>query len=268
MSNEFDFSRIPDELDLVIGNRNIIPNKVGMSGHYVYHLKNNDDADNLYLKIAYINHPDSLQREKDVLEWLSGKIPVPKVRYYKKHNSYEYLLLSEIKGEGSHHHTYNNDIKSVVDLLGKGMKIIHNVSIEGCPFDRRIEETIKEAEKRVSLGLVDEDEFLIKYSGITVGKLFDLLLSRMPAIRDKQENVFTHGDYCLPNIIINESGISGFIDWGRAGVSDPYQDIALAIRSLRFNWGDEFVKSMIRAYGIEELDWDKVEFYILLDEFF
>jgi kanamycin kinase/aminoglycoside 3'-phosphotransferase-2 len=72
----------------------------------------------------------------------------------------------------------------------------------------------------------------------------------------------------LPNIIINGTGISGFIDWGRAGISDPYQDIALAIRSLRFNWGDEYVKSMVKAYGIDEPDWEKVEFYILLDEFF
>ena len=44
-----------------------------------------------------------------------------------------------------------------------------------------------------------------------------------------------HGDYCLPNIILKEHTVSGYIDVALAGVGDRYQDLALAVRSLAYN---------------------------------
>jgi aminoglycoside phosphotransferase len=268
MSREFNFRILPDELKQIIGKRRIRPNMVGMSGHYVYHLIDKTGKPNQYLKIAHASHPEKLSREKDVLKWLSGKLAVPNVIYYKERDDYQYLLLSEIKGEGSHHNSFQSEITKVVNLFARGMNRIHKVRIDDCPFDRRLKVVVKEAEKRVKLGLVEEDEFLDEYIGMSAGQLFDMLISRSSSISDKENIVFTHGDYCLPNVIIDGERISGFIDWGRAGIADPYQDIALAIRSLKFNWGESYVDDMLRSYGIEKPDWDKLEFYIMLDEFF
>ena len=52
----------------------------------------------------------------------------------------------------------------------------------------------------------------------------------------KEELVFTHGDYCLPNSFIKDNKTVGFIDLGNAGIADKWQDLALCIRSLEHNF--------------------------------
>jgi kanamycin kinase len=63
----------------------------------------------------------------------------------------------------------------------------------------------------------------------------------------------------------------GFIDLGRAGVADRYQDLALMTRSFesplnpQFNgWSERFFE----CYGIREPDDAQLEFYRTLDEFY
>ena len=90
------------------------------------------------------------------------------------------------------------------------------------------------------------------------------LVSRKP---EREDSVFTHGDYCLPNIIILERSIAGFVDLHRAGVSDRYKDLALAIRSIRSNLGYDLESVFLNEYGITRPDIQKIEYYMLLDEF-
>lgn len=92
--------------------------------------------------------------------------------------------------------------------------MIHSVDIKNCPFDQRLSIKLKEAEYRMVNGLVDEYDFDDIQQKKKAVDLFQKLLTTKPANEDL---VFTHGDYCLPNIIINNGDISGFIDWGRGG---------------------------------------------------
>jgi aminoglycoside phosphotransferase len=57
-------------------------------------------------------------------------------------------------------------------------------------------------------------------------------------------------------------------DWGRAGIADRYQDIALAIRSIGYNFGNAYVQAFLDAYGLTAVDEAKVHYYQLMDEFF
>ena len=113
-------------------------------------------------------------------------------------------------------------------------------------------------------GLVDEEDIADSHQGKSAQDLYKEFVSAIPGDEDL---VFTHGDYCLPNVLIDGTEIAGFVDWSRAGIADRYKDIALVIRSLRWNLAEELEGDFFDAYGISEPDAAKIAFYMLLDEF-
>ena len=96
----------------------------------------------------------------------------------------------------------------------------------------------------------------------------------LTANKPPEDVCFTHGDYCLPNIYIDGEAVTGFVDVGRGGIADKWQDIALCVRSLGYNLGsmgnsekDKYIGLLFSRLGIEP-DWNKTKYYILLDELF
>ena len=81
---------------------------------------------------------------------------------------------------------------------------------------------------------------------------------------DSQGSCFVHGDFCLPNILVWDGEISGFIDTEAGGLGDPWIDYAWCIWSLEYNLGtDEYTPLLLEGIGIE-FDKEKFEYYTRL----
>lgn len=239
--------------------------KIGESVAEVYLLEH-VSANNRFLKRQPSRQRESLATEKEKLDWLKGKLPVPEVLGFDIEDGYEYLLTSEVEGRNAADPAICRDPKQFVTLLAQGLRSIHGVDIEQCPFDERLPVKLAEAGYRLRNRLVEEDDFDAERQGISADGLYMELIATQPC--DEEDLVFTHGDYCMPNIVIKDEEISGFIDWGRAGISDRYQDLALAARSIVRNYGEPWVSVFYEAYGIDPIGESKVSFYQLLDEFY
>lgn len=239
---------------------------VGCSGTQVFRITHFQEP-TCYLKIAVHPFEQELLAEKERLVWLQGRLPVPTVISYAIDNQHTYLLTSEMPGLMAYDERFAQDIPTVVRLLAEGLRMLHHVDITNCPFDETLSHKIVSAQERVRAGLVDELDFDEKRKGIHADTLLKQLLASQPKTEDI---VFTHGDYCLPNILIDPESmkLSGIIDMGRAGIADRYLDLALAARSLPRNFGPGWEPLLWEAYGLETVDVAKIEFYQLLDEFF
>ncbi|MCL6625786.1 aminoglycoside 3'-phosphotransferase [Alicyclobacillus shizuokensis] len=80
--------------------------------------------------------------------------------------------------------------------------------------------------------------------------------------RGEGDLVVCHGDYSLPNVLVSDGAIRGFIDLGQLGVGDRYWDLATVWRSLRYNRLPETCFSVFsEAYGLRAVDEEKLEFY-------
>ena len=218
----------------------------------------------LYLKIAPRAHRMELLGEKKRLDWLQGRLPVPAVVGYASDDRHEYLLLTALPGRDVASLIGAEPNERVVRLLAAGLRAIHAVPIHDCPFDMTLNREIERARHNVANGLVDAADFDDERRGRSAAELFEELQAERPAGEDV---VFTHGDYCLPNVMVEGDEVSGFVDWGRAGVADRYKDIALVVRSLKRNAGEDLALAFFTAYGLACPDADKVAYYKLLDEF-
>ena len=133
------------------------------------------------------------------------------------------------------------------------------------------------AEYNVAHGLVDIENTEPETFGEGGFKNPGELLGWLKNNRPPEDIVLTHGDYCLPNIFAKGDRISGFIDLGKAGSADRWQDIAIAIRSLDHNFDGRYSngkpifdfkpRMFLDALGVE-MNEEKYRYYYLLDELF
>lgn len=256
---------IPEDLKELIKEGVYRKDSMGMSAAAVYEIKNILGGKNAYLKINPVHNLETLAYEKDIYRWLSPYLPVPEIYYYSKDEKYEYLLMSEIEGFNA---ADNNTLSSeeLVILLARGLRQIHSIDISSCPFNTTLNVKLKQAKKNVDMRLVDKDDFNEENQGKSSEDIYNNLVDKRTF---SEELVFTHGDYCFPNIMLKHNEVSGFIDMGRAGVADKYQDIALFYRSMKYNLGsEELFPLFLREYGLEEVQREKIDYYILLDELF
>lgn len=257
----------PLQLKILLENSDLHENTIGESESHVFHVCWRNGNDNAYLKIHPSGNTESLLHEADILRWLEGKIPVPKVVFAEKNEYYEFLLVTEIKGVPSFADELRKNTDAMIREIARSLRLLHEIPIDDCPFDERLNKKLSVINRKISNNEIDTTDFEPENANCSIQTLYTRLLDLRSDI--VEDLVFTHGDFCMPNILIGETRFSGLIDMGLAGISDRYQDIALMLRSLKHNgFNQTHCELFLREYGITQPDYNKIELYTLIDEFY
>jgi aminoglycoside phosphotransferase len=75
-----------------------------------------------------------LEKERARLDWLAGKLPIPKVIGFATYDGEEILLLSAIEGKNLAALSKEWSKEKVVDKLVKALLKFHSVDATNCPF--------------------------------------------------------------------------------------------------------------------------------------
>ena len=228
--------------------------------------------DDCVLKIA----PFSKQGEEtvEVMRWLEGRLPVPKVLCCERGEGRQYLLMSRVPGRMACDDYYMARPKELVARLAEALRMLWSVDICGCPRIRDMDAELEAARLRVENRLVDMEYFDPAIFGAGDPRDPEALLAWLERSRPPYEPVLSHGDLCLPNVFIDDGRVSGLIDLEEAGVGDRWRDIAICWRSLKWNaegvygggvYPDIRPEMLFDALGIAP-DPDKLKYYLLLDE--
>ncbi|MBB4190974.1 aminoglycoside 3'-phosphotransferase-2 [Rhizobium aethiopicum] len=258
------FERLPGPLAARLAGYRMQRDALGRSAASVFRLAG-EGLPALYLKVEAAGPFGELADEAARLDWLKAcRLPCPEVIARESDGERNWLLVSALPG---------TDLASAsaltplarVELLAGALLDLHRLPIASCPFDHRLEKRLPVAKAHMEAGTVDEEDFDAARLGKRAAELFAALESMRPTDEDL---VVTHGDACLPNFVASGGQFSGYIDCSRLGVADRHQDIALACRSIAYNFGEALLQPFLDRYGLPAPDPARLGYYQLLDEFF
>ena len=253
---------IPKKILSLVADEKPKKDRMGMSGSHVYLFSN------MALKI-HNKEEGILKKEYDTLLWLKKRLPVPEVLLYIENRRYTYLLMSRIPGLMTCDTKVLDQPYQMISRLAEGLKMLWKIDINDCPFDSRLKHKLMIARRNLDAGEVDinqaEDETFGEQGFKNPEELYTWLATHQP----EEDLVFSHSDYCLPNVFVDENGITGFIDFDRAGIACKWADIALCVRSIYHNFGhhEAYISHLFKKLDMAP-DWTKIRYYILLDELY
>lgn len=263
-----EYEKLPQAIQDILKQKQAVIDEVGLSNANILLYEN------MVLKVEA--HRDESNHEHTMLDWLADKLPVPQILQSIQETEYNYLLMSRAKGEFACSDYWLNRPDQLVKILAQGLKLLWNVPIQNCPYNFCLNHKLMIAEQNVRNKTYNTEDAEQGTYGDSGFESPEALLSWLKDHRPNEDLVFSHGDFCLPNIFINQNRISAFIDLGRSGIADRYQDIALCYRSLKHNFSGVYSGIAYPGFDPEMLfdeleitpDYDKIHYYILLDELF
>ncbi len=203
----------------------------------------------------------TLRGEAERMIWAAPYIPVPVVIALEEVGDTTILLTEALPGRDATGQRWRGDLPALVQALGRGLRRFHEaVGEEWCPFRFDLARALAHVEDRVRTEDVEGNGFHREHAHLTPEAALAELESLAPA---DEELVVCHGDFCPPNMLLEDWRVTGFVDLGELGAADRWWDIAVGAWSVGWNFGEEFEPLFYESYGIAP-DPGRIRFFRLL----
>ncbi len=207
-----------------------------------------DRDEGYYLKSAVSG---SLKQEAVMTDFFHNKGLAAEVLHYEQSDA-DWLLTRAVPGEDCIHKQYLDDPERLCDTTAQLLRMLHETDGSGCPIPDRTTEYIAATSRNYQQG---------KWhcSRLPAGQVFATAEDAWAMVREFSGELKTdtllHGDYCLPNIMLDNWKFSGFIDLGAAGVGDRHIDLFWGLWSLNYNLKtDTYRDRFLDVYGRDGFD--------------
>lgn len=178
-----------------------------------------------YAKWNPITTGESLTQEAERLRWIERRHPAPVVAELTCTEHEEVLLTHALPGDSAVASRWRDDPATALRALGVGLRRLHDLPIDECPFDWRVDHRIRS--RRMTAGALEA-----------------------PPPVDKL--VLCQGDPCAPNTLLADDGsFLAHVDLARLGVADRWADLAVMTMSLAWNYREYDEAVFWAAYGAE-----------------
>lgn len=209
-----------------------------------------DKDDGYFLKSA---RTGTLEREAEMTRYFHSKGLATNVLAYISDTG-DWLLTEKVRGDDCIAIKHLENPKRLCDTLAETLTMLHSLDYTDCPVQNHTERYLASAEKNKRMDMYDKSSFPDSFGYSSADEAWAIVESKSKLLKT---DTLLHGDYCLPNVILDDWKLSGFIDLDNAGVGDKHVDIFWATWTLFFNLHtNDYQQRFIDAYGREKVDED------------
>lgn len=166
----------------------------------------------------------------------------------------DYMLTARVHGEDCTHAQYLSDPERLCDLYAELLYDLHHRDHSGCPVQNRIESYSALAFENYRTGNYDKDSFPDSFGYASAEEAMAVIKKYGSALKN---DTLIHGDYCLPNVMLDNWKFSAFIDVGNGGVGDRHIDLFWAVWTFWYNLKtNKYEDRFLDAYGRGNFDRD------------
>ena len=172
----------------------------------------------------------------------------------------DWLLCTRVPGEDATHPCYLAEPERLATCIATHLRALHERAFQGCPVQNHTERYLQTVEKNHALGLFEASFLPPHLQKMTAKEAFRFLQEGKHLL---ETNTLLHGDYCLPNIMLQDWRLCGFIDLGNGGVGDRHVDIFWGAWTLGYNCGKgqaERLRALFfDTYGRDGIDFSRLD---------
>jgi kanamycin kinase len=195
----------------------------------------------------------ALEREADMTRYFHGKGFAAEVFFYLS-DERDYLLTAKIHGDDCTTAKYLEQPSRLCDMLAERLVSLHAEAYENCPVQNHTKRYLSRIERNKTADTFDKSHFPDSFGYTSAEEAWAVVEKHGHLLKT---DTLLHGDYCLPNIILDDWRFSGFIDLDNGGVGDRHVDVFWGIWSLSFNLKtNKYRERFIDAYGRDKIDED------------
>ena len=203
-----------------------------------------------YLKVGTAN---SLRREAEMTAYFYKKGLGTEILSYVSGEN-DIMLSRAVAGLDCTSDIYLAEPKRLCDLLAERLRALHELDASDCPVQDRVGEYVAMGELNYAKGTYNTDHFPDSFGYRSGEEAYRVLQEGKHLLKNE---VLIHGDYCLPNVMLDDWKFSGFIDVDNAGIGDRHIDLFWGRWTLEFNLHtDEYGERFLDAYGKDKIDKD------------
>ena len=213
-----------------------------------------------YLKSAA---KGELRQEAELTRFFHGRGLAARVEAYESGET-DWLLTRRIPGEDCTHPAHLAQPERLCDTVAELLRTLHDTPVSPSLPDRRAE-ALASAERNYRSGSFDRSHFPDSWGFATPEDAWRTVSENGRCLKS---DTVIHGDYCLPNILLDDWRFSGFIDLGGAGLGDRHMDLFWGIWSLGYNLRtDRYRERFLDAYGRDRVNSDALRTVAAMEVF-
>lgn len=218
-----------------------------------------DGREQMFLKVA---KSGSLKKEAQMTEYFSKKGLGARVLSYISGDS-DIMLTTAVRGEDCTYAKYLDDPRRLAGLMGEQLRALHGIDAKDCPIPDVTSDYIARAEENYFADSYNKEHFPDSFGYKSGEEAYRTLTEGKDMLKNE---VLIHGDYCLPNIMLDDWRFCGFIDLGDAGIGDRHVDlfwgrwtIGFNLRMIGASYDKAYEDRFFDAYGRDKIDENKLK---------